>query len=118
MSTLSQEVIDGLSSEDTIISCGVDEEILYMVTFNSEVRHIKPTGRLRPLKCFPTQDGHSIIAYFHGIDKPFLILSSLAIKNSESSLTNTSLFVNNSYMCDLEIDGIDYDSTAPLEETD
>lgn len=116
MTTLSQERIDSLTSEDTIVSCGVDGEVLYMVTFNLDVRHIKPTGRMRPLRCFPTSDGLSIVTYFVGLKNPSLILSSIAIKNSEHSLTNTSLFVNNNYMCDLEINGIEYDDVKPLEE--
>jgi len=118
MMTLSQDTIDEMSSEDMIISCGIDDEVLYMVTSNLDVRHIKPTGKLRPTRCFPSSDGLSIVTYFEGMKNPSLILSTIAIKNSESSLTNTSLFVNNSYMCDLEIDGSEYDDTTPAEETD
>lgn len=116
MNTLSQEDIDSISSEDAIISCGIDNEILYIITSRLDVRQIKPSGRLRPTACLPTLDGSCIMLYFAGLEDPALILSTVVIENSESSLSNTSLYVNNNYMCDLDIVDLDHENNVKTSE--
>lgn len=103
MNTLRQETIDSILSDDVIISCGVDNEVLYIVTSNLDVRYIKPTGNMRPSRGCPALDGMSIIVYFKDKKNPSLLLSSIAIKSSVRSLSNASLVVNNNYICDVEI---------------
>jgi hypothetical protein len=110
MTTLDQKTIDGLTDENAVISCGVEEEVLYFLTRNLELRHIKPNGNLRPRECFPTKDGKKVILYFIGIEEPCTIDSFVLFKNSQSSLlANSSLFFNNNYICSLDVDRIDYE---------
>lgn len=116
MNTLSQEDIDLISNESSVISCGVENQILYILTFNLDVRRIKPNGKLRPKFSQPTRDGMCLVTYFEGFEDPSLILSSVAIENSESCLLNTTLHVNDNYMCDLEIVDIDYENNTETSE--
>lgn len=109
MKTLDQSTLDNLKSINAIISCGIDENVLYVITKGLDVRYVKPTGRLIPRECFPTIDGKNIVLYFNDIEKSFKINSDLVIKNSTSSLSNNStLSINDSYMCNLEIDGVEH----------
>lgn len=116
MNTLSQEDIDLISNESSVISCGVENQILYILTFNLDVRRIKPNGKLRPKFSQPARDGMCLVTYFEGFEDPSLILSSVAIENSESCLLNTTLHVNDNYMCDLEIVDIDYENNTETSE--
>lgn len=91
--------------ERRILCCGVDSEnILYLITGNAELRKIEPNGYLIPSRAAPDATGKIVEICFLRSEETYSVLSSMAIENSESCLESGSLFVNNNYVCDLQIE--------------
>lgn len=95
-------------ASERVIACGVDptDNSLYMISAMLDIRIVRPNGNLIPDQSFPSHDGKRIGIYFKGIEALQAIDSNLALANGESCLSNASLFVNDTYMCDLKIDSL------------
>lgn len=112
MSSLEQEEIDTLTclteSNERVISCGIDpsDNSLYMISGMLDIRVIRPNGKLKPEKAFPSHDGKMIGMIFKDVEEVQAIDANLALRNGDSCLTDASLFVNDTYMCSLEIDSL------------
>ena len=112
ISSLPQDVIDSLvvlpDASERVIACGVDpsDNSLYMISGLLDIRVIRPNGNLIPEKSFPSHDGKRMGIYFKDVEDLKTIDSNLALMNGESCLANASLFVNDTYMCNLEIDSL------------
>ena len=112
MSSLPQGAIDSISTlsdaNERVVSCGVDptDNSLYMISGILDIRVIRPNGNLIPDRSFPSHDGKRMGIYFKNVEELQTIDSNLALLNGESCLTNASLFVNDTYMCNLEIDSL------------
>ena len=111
MSSLSQNIIDNLleTSDDIgnrILACGINpsDNSLYIISGLLDVKVIRPNGKLKPKKAFPCYDGSRIGIIFDNIEDIQTIDSSLALHEGKSCFENTSLFVNDTYLCDLEIE--------------
>ena len=91
--------------DSRVFVCGVDSEnVLYLITGNAELRRIRPNGYLTPTHASPDASGKMVELCFLRSDEVYSVLSSIAIENSESCLESGSLFVNNNYVCDLQIE--------------
>ena len=107
MNSLTQNVIDIISKKkdfiNRIVSSGVDTEsgILYIVTGLVDVRYVVPNGRLRPKLSTPVNYGTALIVEFENVKGHHVIHAKLAIDKSSSFHSNSKLFVNNAYVCDL-----------------
>ena len=107
MSSLPCELLEELTSnsfEDVrVIVCGVDPEdnTLYFITNDIEVMYISPNGKMIPNFAVPTNDGREILVRF---DEKTIhsISANLLIKESSSALEKSKMFLNDSYLCDLE----------------
>ena len=112
MSSLPQGAIDSISTlsdaNERVVSCGVDptDNSLYMISGILDIRVVRPNGNLIPERSFPSHDGKRMGIYFKNVEELQTIDSNLALLNGESCLTNASLFVNDTYMCNLEIDSL------------
>lgn len=106
MSTLPQSTIEDMNHNVVrIISCGIDPQDcgLYMVTSELEVKRIVPNGSLRPARAFPSQDGDLVCIIFQNDDDVVhRIESRLILLVAENCLNKSSLYVNDTYMCDVE----------------
>jgi len=108
MSTLPQEEIDRILAEDAndaIISCGINpiDRCLMLITSTLSVREIKPNGRLIPDYCRPLEGGTGILVKFERESKVNYIDAALAIDRSQDCLCESKLFLNNNYLCDVEV---------------
>ena len=107
MSTLPQEEIDQILStsiSDAVISCGINpDKSLVLVTASLSVREIIPNGRLVPDYCRPLEGGVGILVKFEGESKMNYIDASLAIKGGRDCLSESKLFLNDNYLCDVEV---------------
>lgn len=108
MCSLPQESIDRIIIEESlgmkVISCGVNprDGCLYMITATCDIKRIRPNGRIRPAWARPVNSEVIELGFDH-ISR--IILSDLAIKNSEDCMNMSQLYVNNNYMCDIELSG-------------
>lgn len=95
-----------------ILCCGVDRtSTLYLITGNAELRRVKPNGYLIPVHASPDSSGKFVEMTFSRVEETHNLVSKVVIENSEDVLDEGSLFVNNSYVCDLKIE-----STETLSE--
>lgn len=112
MFILSQSDIDEiLSFEDydiRIISCGVSPEDsrLLLITADLKVMQLLPHGSLIPFHSLPLKLGTGILLMFRGENKMNFIDSSLVLQVSSDCLSQSKLFVNNNYMCDVEVEAL------------
>lgn len=113
ISSLSQNVIDKLleTSDDIgnrILACGINpsDNSLYVISGFLDIKVIRPNGNLKPKKAFPLHDGSKIGIIFDSIEEIQTIDSNLALREGKSCLENTSLFVNDTYLCDLELESL------------
>jgi hypothetical protein len=114
MATLPQTVINEFSNEDVrIISCGVDPSDggLYMITSSSETKVIFPNGHMIPVNAFPSHDGKLLGVSFKSYRGVFGIDCKLALKVAKNCLNHASLFVHDTYMCNLDIDAQEENET-------
>lgn len=106
MTSLSQDIIeDVVNNGFGIISCGVDpnDRGLYMVTSQIEVKRILPNGLLRPIQAFPLHNGKLLGVLFENDEQVVHhIESELALLAAENCMNISSLYVNDTYMCDIE----------------
>lgn len=106
MSALSQRAIDHISTlkdnNERIVSCGILDNCLYLVTGVGDVRVLTPNGKLIPVSSVPLNDGMFISVEFN--EKNVVLSSPLVIKSSAGCLNNSQLFVNNNYTCELELE--------------
>lgn len=106
MTSLSQDIIeDVVNNGFGIISCGVDpnDRGLYMVTSQIEVKRILPNGSLRPIQAFPLHNGELLGVLFENDEQVVHhIESELALLAAENCMNISSLYVNDTYMCDIE----------------
>lgn len=109
MKCLTQEEIDEIHSsslKERILACGVnDEKELWMITSELEVRYIRPNGRLVPVTAFPTGIGTKIVMFFEDSSDLNVIDANVAIKHSTDGLNDSHLYVNDNYMCDIQLTG-------------
>lgn len=109
MKCLTQEEIDEIhesSLKERIIACGVNEvNELWMITSDLEVKFIRPNGNLLPVSAFPTGTGRKIVIFFSESSDFNVIDSKVAIKYSNDALSDSRLYVSDSYMCDLQLIG-------------
>jgi len=111
MNSLDQETLDTLSDcpeiKERIISCGVIDECLRIVTGSGQVREISRNGRLSPVSAIPFDEGRSVVLEFKG-EETRKVFSSFIIKYSKNCLNKPELFINNSYVCDAEFNGFEF----------
>lgn len=111
MTSLTQEEIDvvleSVDRFERIISCGVLGDSLRFITGSGQVREIVRNGKLSPGRAFPCNGGRNIKLTFTESGER-IVPSSLVLKYSKNSLNNSELFVNNSYVCDAEIDDYEF----------
>jgi hypothetical protein len=110
MATLPQVIIDEIFEYDSkVISCGVDPQDggLYMVTSTSQVKVLRPNGHMLPIDSFPSHDGELIAVSFKSIDGYYGIGAKAALNAAEDCITSAGLFVNDTYMCDLQLSSVD-----------
>jgi hypothetical protein len=77
-----------------------------MISGILDIRVVRPNGNLIPDRSFPSHDGKRMGIYFKNVEELQTIDSNLALLNGESCLTNAALIVNDTYMCNLEIDSL------------
>jgi hypothetical protein len=102
-SNLLEEVTENSFEDVRIIACGVDpkDSILYYITNDIEVMCIKPNGKMIPSFAVPTSDGREILVRF-GENSVHAISAGLLLKESSMALEKSKVFLNDSYLCDLE----------------
>lgn len=115
MQSLNQDAIDSLSSCPEkgyrIVSCGIVDECLRIVTGSGSVREISKNGILTPLFAIPLREGRIVSLDIEGRGTKN-VSSNIIIKHSKNCLNKPELFVNNSYVCDVEIDGFEFPAGA------
>ena len=107
MNSLHQRDVDLVSAsqerDERIVSCGVIDGCLYLLTGKGEVRMISPDGPLVPKSGFPSDDGSFILVQFT-TNREEVLSSKAVVRNSVSCLNKSQLFVNNNYTCELELE--------------
>lgn len=106
MSTLPQHAIDEfVEHEQKIISCGIDPKDggLYMVTSQLQVKVLHPNGHLKPLDAFPSADGELLAVSFESIEGYYGIRSTSALEIATDCINSADMFINDTYMCNLEL---------------
>lgn len=106
MSILPQHAIDGFSShEQKIVSCGIDPHDggLYMVTSQSQVKVLHPNGHLKPIDAFPSADGELLAVSFESVEGYYGIKAALALEVAVDCINSADMFINDTYMCNLEL---------------
>lgn len=90
---------------ERVICCGIDakDNSLILITGTSDVRKISPNGYMTPRHAHPGRTGKTIELMFMDLDEVFKIDAKIALKNSVSCMTFASLFLNNNYICDVNM---------------
>ena len=113
MVSLMQEDIDLLKDVDShdtrIVACGVDPKdgIAVFVTLNSLVYTFDPKTRYIPEGLYlPTRSGQEVFlpntkGRWPGISKGFYVDSSWILERSKSAMEESSLYVKDTYLCDI-----------------
>lgn len=107
MNSLTQQDVNDISQlqdgGERIVSCGIIDECLHVLTGTGEVRKISPCGSLVPEEVFPSDDGAFILVRFT-TKREEILSSKSVVSNSISCLNKSQLFVNNNYTCELELE--------------
>lgn len=111
MTSLSQSVLDVFANfpdaQDRVIAAGVSEGQLYMLDCLLNIKMISPSGRLVPEEACPSHDGTFIHVKFLNEDKHEIISSKLALMRGASILNKSSLYVNDRYVCGLDVEELE-----------
>ena len=107
MESIPQKVIDSLenSQKNFVLSAGVDpnDGSLCFINRSLDVKFIKPNGRLKPDFCRPSHDGTGVeVIFFEETLSKFIDVDNLE-SAAESCMSKSMLFLNDSYVCDVEI---------------
>ena len=107
MNSLSQEEVNDIctlkDNKERIVSCGVFDGCLYILTGKGEARMVSPSGPLVPETVFPSDDGAFIFVQFT-TKREEILSSKSVVRNSIDCLNKSQLFVNNNYTCELELE--------------
>jgi hypothetical protein len=107
MNSLSQEEVNSTSvlkdCGERIVSCGVIDGHLHILTGRGDVKMIMSNGFLLPKNAFPSDDGMFILVQFT-TKREEILSSKSVVSNSISCLNKSQLFVNNNYTCELELE--------------
>ena len=106
MSTLPQHAIDQFEHhEQKVVSCGIDPQdgVLYMITPMPQVKILRTNGDLKPIDAFPSGNGDMLAVSFESIEGYFGIKSASALQVADNCINSAGMFINDTYMCNLEL---------------
>lgn len=110
MNSLPQSVLDVLSTFpdacDRAIASGVSDNQLYIVSCLLDIKVIIPNGNLKPIESYPSHDGTLVFVKFLDDVRFKPISSKLALQAGGDPLNKSALYVNDSYVCDLEVEEV------------
>jgi hypothetical protein len=109
MAALSQSDIDNIGLDDVrVISCGVnpDDGFLYIITNQFDAFYVEANGNLQPHAATPYDSGKKVIIVFTN-GSEYVVDSAILLSNSKNCLTNSSIFIGDSYLCNLSLETTD-----------